>query len=1009
MENLDAEKILANFEDLTGNLKDIKDFNILITNILKKKNAKNKTEILIQFLDNLNTLKPKLKATKKLEKSVYSIILTEKGEEKFIKNFIAKLEERSKTDNSCTNLLNSLFESKDKFKTFGNLIAQRLRSEGQFFQEYFKTCSDCEGLLQALFTSNFKEENLIHYFIEFWNSLDSISEDSNENKNNKKNQIDGINQKETAAKQDVSKSGAYNVFLDSNQFKSLFLSSFKKAILNRTYSIEFIEEMKKKKMPKEIESILSEVCYSNRVKIDSFLAEFDFHNNIHKTVPMTLKSFKNFLIELFDNKKDKSHLIENFLENLDFMSKHYNQEMFVGTIFEELLSNNFENNEISQIKNDNKLLTNLNKCYNNHIENFYSKLAEFYSDNAYILNMKCPKLFNLLLANLSEQNAFTKQLFIFKTVTKLKHKRIISLFEEIVACNYENIAVNLLRYLLNEKGLEDLAMLLESGKLSEDVLNYFLIESILHRAAPIMDIINTSLEAFLNGLIEEIFKQKEFPKQKNIALTSFLNCSSKITTSNLENIISFKEQFKVAHRKKIRYIYSRYLAYEIDFYFLLDFFPKNDFENLSLIINRLIRSEKYHEALKILLDNQFNDRIYIEKEHEHELIDFLFNQHERLKPKKRKLCFSNKEQEINFCDSNDLNHDADYDETYDEFLDDEENLDYADNEASDREAAEVDDSDRIQASKAKRLKEKTASKQRSNKILDYIMFFEYNKGCRLDKSKYLNALRVVGYLPIPNRTDRFAPVSSDALLIDIPRENIFFIDSINDLKNLQSLSKRKLAIDFEYADEAISIMQISDGKYVYIIDYMRLIQCSEFFGVFNASFKNCVFLAFDMGSSDLNLLNKTFREFFIKAEVLDLKKIYEENLKGKSPSLANMALMLLGKPLCKFFQCSKWDKRPLLEGQVHYSSMDSHILFKLHEALENLIKKGKGDNLNSDLYENISIKEKKDLKAKKMIKNFAQEQMNFLHAERQMIEEANKSLMDNSLNVNKLFFDFLTI
>ncbi len=102
MENLDAEKILANFEDLTGNLKDIKDFNILITNILKKKNAKNKTEILIRFLDNLNTLKPKLKATKKLEKSVYSIILTEKGEENFIKNFIAKLEERSKTDNYCT-------------------------------------------------------------------------------------------------------------------------------------------------------------------------------------------------------------------------------------------------------------------------------------------------------------------------------------------------------------------------------------------------------------------------------------------------------------------------------------------------------------------------------------------------------------------------------------------------------------------------------------------------------------------------------------------------------------------------------------------------------------------------------------------------------------------------------------------------------------------------------------------------------------------------------------------
>ena len=89
MEKIDIKKLLSEFETLSGKIKDAKDFNFIITNILKKKTCgKNTIEILVQFLNNLTQIKNELKSHKKLEKTIYAILFTENGEEKFIKQYI---------------------------------------------------------------------------------------------------------------------------------------------------------------------------------------------------------------------------------------------------------------------------------------------------------------------------------------------------------------------------------------------------------------------------------------------------------------------------------------------------------------------------------------------------------------------------------------------------------------------------------------------------------------------------------------------------------------------------------------------------------------------------------------------------------------------------------------------------------------------------------------------------------------------------------------------------------
>jgi hypothetical protein len=89
MNSTNLKSIIEDYEDLCGKMKDTSDYRNVINNILKKKNSKNKTDTIINFLNNMGLIKNEIKLEKKVLKSpVYSILFMKNGEEDFLKNLL---------------------------------------------------------------------------------------------------------------------------------------------------------------------------------------------------------------------------------------------------------------------------------------------------------------------------------------------------------------------------------------------------------------------------------------------------------------------------------------------------------------------------------------------------------------------------------------------------------------------------------------------------------------------------------------------------------------------------------------------------------------------------------------------------------------------------------------------------------------------------------------------------------------------------------------------------------
>jgi len=153
----------------------------------------------------------------------------------------------------------------------------------------------------------------------------------------------------------------------------------------------------------------------------------------------------------------------------------------------------------------------------------------------------------------------------------------------------------------------------------------------------------------------------------------------------------------------------------------------------------------------------------------------------------------------------------------------------------------------------KKLKNKKKSEKKSvNKSkkaqIDYIMHYKYENNIFHEKNFKIETIQFNFY----KRIDNFAPFYPNSLELNISRENIYIIDNIQKLKDIHTMINKTLTIDFEYSDDTISLIQISNGTSIYLFDYLKLICFSnEFFCVFQNLFKNCIFIAFSMDSSDL--------------------------------------------------------------------------------------------------------------------------------------------------------------
>ena len=75
--------------------------------------------------------------------------------------------------------------------------------------------------------------------------------------------------------------------------------------------------------------------------------------------------------------------------------------------------------------------------------------------------------------------------------------------------------------------------------------------------------------------------------------------------------------------------------------------------------------------------------------------------------------------------------------------------------------------------------------------------------------------------------------------------------------------------------------------------------------------------------------------------MIEIKDIFPKHYKiPDRPSLVHLCEKIFKKKLCKRYTCTNWERRPLLENQLHYAALDTYVVLEMHKRLsENHDKK----------------------------------------------------------------------
>jgi hypothetical protein len=186
--------------------------------------------------------------------------------------------------------------------------------------------------------------------------------------------------------------------------------------------------------------------------------------------------------------------------------------------------------------------------------------------------------------------------------------------------------------------------------------------------------------------------------------------------------------------------------------------------------------------------------------------------------------------------------------------------------------------------------------------------------------------------------DYFGPYDNTCLTLQLSQSDIKFINSVDDLNILQRVEDNYIGVDCEWKpkntaneEDSISIMQIAFKSGVVILDIHTLKNNEIFLKQLSEFFSNKTIIGFSF-SNDLKTMDSKLREIVRTCKCIDMSLLY--NSKKNTPSLANMCMDILNKPLCKKEQMSNWDIRPLRMKQLHYAALDAYVLLLLHESFE---------------------------------------------------------------------------
>ena len=193
--------------------------------------------------------------------------------------------------------------------------------------------------------------------------------------------------------------------------------------------------------------------------------------------------------------------------------------------------------------------------------------------------------------------------------------------------------------------------------------------------------------------------------------------------------------------------------------------------------------------------------------------------------------------------------------------------------------------------------------------------------------------------------DKFGPKTDNCISYNKDEINVIFINRSLDLEQNYDLyfkNSEYIGIDTEWVESLqinvrtqTAIMQLSDydGKNIFILDIIELVKYEKFSELFENLFKDKKFIAFDF-ENDLEVLPEYIYTFFKeKAIIIDIKNLYEIKYFEKCPSFSKVCEKIIGKPLCKYEQCSNWERRPLRQSQLHYAALDALLLCLVYKKI----------------------------------------------------------------------------
>ena len=247
------------------------------------------------------------------------------------------------------------------------------------------------------------------------------------------------------------------------------------------------------------------------------------------------------------------------------------------------------------------------------------------------------------------------------------------------------------------------------------------------------------------------------------------------------------------------------------------------------------------------------------------------------------------------------------------------------------------------------LREMKVKEYNSIDKLSYILNYGKIKGFYLPEiydKKYItliNNAKKIKSFKIPD--DKFGPRTENCIAFTREEINVIFIQSCSDLiKNFDLYYKNTefIGIDSEWRESLkiniktkTSILQLSDfeGKNIFILDMIELTKDNNFEKTFEKLFLNKKFISFEFSNDLINFPEQLSIFFKEKVEIIDITNLYSIIYFEQCPSFSKVCEKLIGKKLCKYEQCSNWEKRPLRETQFHYAALDALLCCLIYKKM----------------------------------------------------------------------------